>query len=91
MKISATQWGNSPAVRIPKPFADQIGITNGTMVEIILKNEKIVLPDTMKTQGAVLSDHVKNMDWRSRNAKFLERLPKGRECFWVRGFCAAGV
>ncbi|MBU1718131.1 MAG: AbrB/MazE/SpoVT family DNA-binding domain-containing protein, partial [Bacteroidetes bacterium] len=43
MKISATQWGNSLAVRIPKPFADQAGINNGTMVEIVLKNEKIVL------------------------------------------------
>lgn len=43
MRTSATQWGNSLAVRIPKPFAEQLGIKNGTIVEMVINNKEIVM------------------------------------------------
>jgi mRNA interferase MazF len=30
----------------------------------------------LKVSGAVLSDHVKNLDWRARRAEFIARLPQ---------------
>jgi antitoxin MazE len=34
MLTKIKKWGNSPAVRIPKTIAEEIGIENGTPVEI---------------------------------------------------------
>ena len=43
MKTQVKQWGNSVAVRIPKPFAEEIGIVDGTNIEISLVNKKIIV------------------------------------------------
>ena len=37
---------------------------------------EIELPDKLSTEGVVLADHVKNLDWGSRGAKFIETVPK---------------
>ena len=36
---------------------------------------EVALPKGLKTHGVVLSDAVKNIDWRVRNARFVERGP----------------
>lgn len=43
MKTIATQWGNSLAVRIPKSFAQQIHIEQGSEIEMTVRSESIVL------------------------------------------------
>ena len=37
---------------------------------------EVLIPSGLKVAGAVLSDQVKNLDWRARQAQFLCRLPK---------------
>ena len=37
------KWGNSLALRIPKAFADSIGLGIGTEVELIMEDEKLVI------------------------------------------------
>ena len=37
---------------------------------------EVVLPAELKTQGAILSDHIKNLDWKARKAIFIERVSK---------------
>lgn len=36
---------------------------------------EVGLPDGLKVQGVVLSDQVKNLDWRARKAEFADRAP----------------
>ena len=36
MRASVQKWGNSLALRIPKPLADQARLTQGSLVEIKL-------------------------------------------------------
>lgn len=36
---------------------------------------EVVLPSAMKTTGVVLSDQIKNLDWRARRAKYVENAP----------------
>ena len=38
MRANVQKWGNSLALRIPKPLADQAHITQGSLVEIKLVN-----------------------------------------------------
>lgn len=35
---------------------------------------EVQLPAGLKTRGVILSDHVKNLDWQSRGAKFVELI-----------------
>ncbi|MBU1151988.1 AbrB/MazE/SpoVT family DNA-binding domain-containing protein [Patescibacteria group bacterium] len=43
MQTSITKWGNSLAVRLPKPFTDQMGINSTRKVEIILQKDQIII------------------------------------------------
>ena len=36
---------------------------------------EVVLPAGLKVTGVVLSDAIKNVDWRARNARFVEAAP----------------
>jgi antitoxin MazE len=42
------KWGNSLAVRIPKPFAREVGLEQDTPVEISLVDGKLVLEPVRK-------------------------------------------
>ena len=35
---------------------------------------EVPLPEKLKTKGVILSDHIKNLDWQNRKAKFIEKL-----------------
>ena len=43
MKVQVQKWGNSLALRIPKSFARETGIDQGTAVDISLEEGKIVI------------------------------------------------
>lgn len=36
---------------------------------------EVNIPTGLKVTGVVLSDHVKNLDWRARNATLITKLP----------------
>lgn len=48
MVTSIQRWGNSLAVRIPKPFASQAGLTEDTDVEIVVEGDRIVISPAKK-------------------------------------------
>ena len=43
MRTRISKWGNSLAVRLPKPFVDELGMSDGAEVEIVLRDGRIVL------------------------------------------------
>ncbi len=43
MKVQIQKWGNSLALRIPKSFAVESNISQGSTVEVSLENGKIVI------------------------------------------------
>jgi antitoxin MazE len=43
MRSKIQMWGNSLALRIPKPFAVEAGLDRDTAVEISLKQGKLVI------------------------------------------------
>ena len=43
MLTKVQKWGNSLAIRIPKPFASEIGLTDNSAVTVSLQNRKIVI------------------------------------------------
>lgn len=43
MKVQVQKWGNSLALRIPKSFAVETSIENGSTVEVTLEKGSIVM------------------------------------------------
>ena len=53
MKIQVQKWGNSLAVRIPKSFAIETKIDQGTMVELQLIDGKLVIEPVAEADYAL--------------------------------------
>ena len=43
MKTKVQKWGNSLAVRIPRPFAEETGLENGSSIELSLEEGRLIL------------------------------------------------
>ncbi len=43
MKTRVQKWGNSLALRIPKAFAEEVGLEKETTVEVSLEDGKLVI------------------------------------------------
>jgi len=49
MKTKVQKWGNSLAVRIPKPFAEEIGLEPQTAVEVCVEEGRLVVSRSQPT------------------------------------------
>lgn len=43
MRTEIARWGNSLALRLPRPIADQAGIAEGTAVEVDIEDDHVVI------------------------------------------------
>lgn len=50
MVTKIRKWGNSLGLRIPKTFANEIGVEEGSAVDITLDNDRIVIRLTSSTR-----------------------------------------
>lgn len=72
------QSGRRPGLVIsPRNYNQVVGLC---LVCPITRQKKgypfeVEIPAGLKTHGVILSDHVRNLDWRSRNADFICTLP----------------
>jgi antitoxin MazE len=42
MRVQIQKWGNSLALRIPKPFAEEAAVREGTVVDLSLTEGKLI-------------------------------------------------
>lgn len=53
----------------------------GLLVAVPVTNQgkgypfEVRLPNQLRTTGVILADQIKNLDWRSRRAKYVETVP----------------
>ena len=82
MTILAKKVGGSVAVVIPKALARDMGLVDGTPLEILGDSEKIVMRRSRRRPRRRLSDLVKQMNvaaYRRHNREFANDLPSGKE------------
>lgn len=48
MQARIQRWGNSLAIRIPKPFAIEVGLEQDTLVEVTISEGKLLLEPIVK-------------------------------------------
>lgn len=50
MKTKIAKWGNSLALRVPQPFAEEVGLAEGSEVELSLKEGKLILTPSARRE-----------------------------------------
>lgn len=73
------QQGRRPAVILsPASYNGKVGLALLCPVTTQVKGYpfEVLLPEGLPAKGAILSDQVKSLDWRSRKAQFICRLPE---------------
>ncbi len=73
------QAGHRPALVVsPKAYNEKVGLALFCPISSNVKGYpfEVVLPEKHKVSGAILSDQVKSLDWRVRNAKRIACVPK---------------
>jgi mRNA interferase MazF len=74
------QAGRRPAaVLSPRQYNEKVGLAIVCPVTSQAKGYPFEVPVTGsgRIQGVILSDHLKSLDWRQRNATKAGKLPKG--------------
>ena len=77
-RLGQEQSGRRPAVVLsPESYNAKVGLALFCPVTSQIKGYpwEVVLPGGLAISGAVLSDQVKSLDWRSRRAEFAGALP----------------
>lgn len=72
------QSGRRPAaVLSPRSYNGKVGLAIVCPITTRIKGYpfEVVLPEGLPIAGAILSDQVKSLDWRARNAELICRLP----------------
>lgn len=73
------QSGKRPALILsPKIYNKKVGLALMCPVTSQIKGYsfEVEIPPKLKTTGVILSDHIKNLDWQTRKAKLLEKIPQ---------------
>ncbi|MCX6004861.1 MAG: endoribonuclease MazF [Chloroflexi bacterium] len=72
------QGGRRPAVVLsPGNYNDKTGLAILCPITSQIKGYpfEVLIPEGLPIAGAILSDQVKSLDWRARNAELICRLP----------------
>ncbi len=61
----------------PKAYNGKVGLVILCPITSQVKGYpfEVLIPEGLETKGAILSDQVKNLDWKARKAKFTCKLP----------------
>jgi mRNA interferase MazF len=74
------QMGRRPALVIsPLMYNKKVGLALICPITSQVKNYpfEVVLPENLKISGVIISDQVKSLDWKVRNAEFIVKAPAG--------------
>ena len=72
------QSGRRPAVVLsPESYNGKVGLALLCPITRQLKGYpfEVIIPPGLKVEGVVLSDQVKSLDWKVRNAEFCDKVP----------------
>lgn len=78
MKTAVQRWGNSLAVRIPRAFAADTGVRDGSEIELSLKGDTMVLRPTRRLR-LKLDDLLKQVTPANRHGEVSTGEAVGRE------------
>ena len=73
------QAGRRPAVVLsPRSYNDKVGLALFCPVTNQVKGYpfEVIIPPGLEVTGVILSDQVKSLDWKIRNAEYYDKVPE---------------
>ena len=80
METRVQKWGNSLALRIPKALADQVGLEEGSAVDLLLEDQRLVIARKTPRRYSLKSLLAKVTD-RNRHGEVDTGGPVGAEAW----------
>jgi antitoxin MazE len=80
MRVRIQKWGNSLALRIPKPFALETGVTGGAEVELTVDEGRLVA-SPVRPPRFTLEGLLRGVRRGNRHAEVESGEPQGREAW----------
>jgi antitoxin MazE len=77
LRTRISKWGNSLAVRLPKPFVEELGLREGSEVELVVRGGQLIL--TAANREYALEELVDGITKENRHQESDWGRPKGRE------------
>ena len=78
MRVQVKKWGNSLALRIPKPFAEDAEVREGTVVDLSVSKGKIVAVP-LGRKKVTLRELLAKVNRRNLHGEVDTGRPTGRE------------
>lgn len=78
MRMQVQKWGNSLALRIPKPFAEDADVQEGTIVDLSISKGKLVVAP-VRHRKAMLKELLAKVNKRNLHGEVDPGPPVGRE------------
>ena len=78
MKTTIQRWGNSLALRIPKAFAEETHVKDGTSVTLSLSDGSLVIRPARRAKES-LKALLSQVDSSNMNLAVFEDAPMGKE------------
>ncbi|HZV35197.1 MAG TPA: AbrB/MazE/SpoVT family DNA-binding domain-containing protein [Verrucomicrobiae bacterium] len=78
MQTTIQQWGNSLALRIPKAFAQQTRVKKGSLVNLTLKNGRVIV-EPLTRRKYTLRQLVSRITARNRHSETNWGRHRGKE------------
>lgn len=76
-QVGREQAGRRPALILsPQTYNSKVGLALGCPITNLAKGYpfEVPIPDGQPVTGVILSDHIRSLDWRGRQADFITRL-----------------
>ena len=73
-------WGNSLGVRIPKHVSDELGLREGSDVQVLLHGKVVTIKPAQKKQET-LRELVKGITKENRHEEMYSEYPVGKEAW----------
>ena len=78
MRVRIQKWGNSLALRIPKPFAEEAGVKEGAAVDLAVVDGKLVASPLLVRKYS-LAKLLAGVNKKNLHGEVDSGLPVGRE------------
>lgn len=78
MSVTLHRWGNSVGLRVPKPLLEQLGLGEGSKVDVRVENGRLVIEPERKPR-VTLKDVLKGFSPNDRPGEVGWGKPVGKE------------
>jgi len=79
MQVQVQKWGNSLALRIPKSFAKQTKISKGSLVDLSIKNDNLIIIPILEEKEYSLGSFLSKIDESNIHSEIDFGGPVGKE------------